>query len=619
MVDFKEKLKKMPLCPGVYIMKDKDGKVIYVGKSKLLKNRVSQYFQSSKNHSQKTVSMVSNIADFDYIITDTESEALALECNLIKKYRPKYNILLKDDKQYPYIKITTGEDFPRIFITRKIVEDGSSYFGPYMSSYSIKTALETIKKVFMVRSCNLNLPADIGKKRPCLYYHIKQCCAPCTGKVSKEEYREILNKVADVLKGDYRNINKDLNNKMNEAAENLEFEKAAILRDKISALKTLSIEQKISSTKYGNYDVLGLYTDLLDSCIEIFYVRDGKVVMSEHFTLKNNLDSPNQLLESFVKQFYFTQSVIPKEIIIPFKLEDEEDITSWLSEKAGHKVKFIVPQKGDKLNLLKMVAKNAEESLKQENFIKNKDLSKQNHILEELVNLLNLANTPHKIECYDISNISGENNVAAQIVYKNAVPDKKSYRLYNIKNITGANDYECMKETLFRRISKAYEEEDKIKDGTLDKADAKFYPLPDLIFLDGGAGHVGVIKEMFSGLGEDIPVFGLVKNDKHKTRGIVDENFEYKLNEKSDLFLFLTQMQEEVHRFAINHFRKKHEKSSIYSELECIKGVGPKKRIALLRYFISIENIKTASIEELQKIVDHQTALNIYNYFNKDK
>ncbi len=619
MVYFKEKLKKMPLCPGVYIMKDKEGKVIYVGKSKVLRNRVSQYFMSSKNHSQKTISMVSNIADFDYIITDTESEALALECNLIKKYRPKYNILLKDDKQYPYIKITTNEDYPRIYITRRITNDGSLYFGPYMSAYSIKIALETIKKVFMVRSCNLNLPADISKKRPCLYHHIKQCLAPCTGKVSKEEYREILNKISDVLKGDYRSINKDLNSKMNEAAENLEFEKAAILRDKISALKTLSIEQKISSTKYGNYDVLGLYTDLLDSCVEIFYVRDGKVVMSEHFTLKNNLDSPKQLLEGFVKQFYFTQSVVPKEIIIPFELEDEEDIASWLSEKAGHKVKFIVPKKGDKFNLLKMVTKNAEESLKQENFIKNRDLTKQNHILEELVNLLNLPNAPHKIECYDISNISGDNNVGAQIVYKNAIPNKKLYRLYNIKNIKGANDYECMKQTIFRRISKAYEEEDQIKAGILDKSDAKFYPLPDLIFLDGGAGHVSVIKEMLSGLGEDIPVFGLVKNDKHKTRGIVDEKFEYKLDEKSDLFLFLTQMQEEVHRFAINHFRKRHEKSNIYSDLENIKGVGPKKRIALLKYFINVENIRKASIEELQKVVDSSTALNIYNYFNKDK
>ena len=590
MKDFKDKLKKIPLCPGVYIMKDKEDKIIYVGKSKALKNRVSQYFQSSKNHSPKTVSMVNNIADFDYILTDTESEALALECNLIKKYRPKYNILLKDDKQYPYIKITTNEDFPRIFITRKIEEDGSSYFGPYMSSYSIKTALDTIKKVFMVRSCNLNLPADIGKKRPCLYHHIKQCCAPCAGKVSKEEYREILNEVSNVLKGDYRNIDRDLNNKMKEAAENLEFEKAAILRDKISALKTLSVEQKISSTKYGNYDVLGLYTDLLESCIEIFYVRDGKVVMSEHFTLKNNLDSPNQLLEGFVKQFYFTQSIIPKEIIIPFELEDGEDISSWLSEKAGHKVKFIVPKKGDRFNLMKMVTKNAEESLKQENFIKNRDLSKQNHILDELVKLLDLPKIPHKIECYDISNISGNNNIGAQIVYNNAVPNKKLYRLYNIKDINSANDYECMKQTIFRRISNAYKEEDKINAGTLDKSNAKFYPLPDLIFLDGGVGHVSVVKEMFSGLGEDIPVFGLVKNDKHKTRGIVDENFEYKIDEKSDLFLFLTQMQEEVHRFAINHFRKKHEKSNIYSELENIKGVGPKKRVSLLKYFINIDN-----------------------------
>lgn len=617
MPDFKEKLKNLPLCPGVYLMKDESGKIIYVGKSKALKKRVSQYFQNSGKHTPKTAAMVSNVYDFDYIITDSESEALALECNLIKKFRPKYNILLKDDKQYPYIKITAYEDFPRIFITRKVTKDGSLYYGPYMSSYAIKNALETIKKIFMVRSCNLKLPEEIGKHRPCLYYHIKQCCAPCAGKISKEEYKEIFEKISDVLKGDYQQINKELTEKMKTASLNMEYEKAAVLRDRILAIKELSNEQKVTSAKDGNRDVVGIYNDLIDSCIQVFYIRGGKVVGSEHFTLKNNLDTPEQLLEEFLKQFYFTVSNIPPEVVIPFKIEDEEDIANWLSERTGHKVHFTVPKRGDKLNLLNMVVKNAEESLKLEHFIKNKDLSHQNKILKELTDLLDLKEIPHRIECYDISNISGEDNIGAQVVYKNAVPLKKAYRLYNIKNISGANDYECMKQTIFRRISEFYKEEDAIKNGTLNKENAKFYPLPDLILLDGGAGHVSVIKEILGGLGEEIPVFGLVKDTNHKTRGIINEKSEIPIDKKSDLFLFLTDVQEEVHRYAIGHFRKKHEKRLVKSELENIPGIGPQKRIKLLKHFKSIKNIKNASLDELLNVIDKKTAQNIFDYYNK--
>ena len=616
MPDFKHKLKNLPLCPGVYLMKDKNGKIIYVGKSKALKNRVLQYFQSSKNHSPKTISMVSNVRDFDYIITDTESEALALECNLIKKYRPKYNILLKDDKQYPYIKIT-NEDFPRIFITRRIVKDGGIYFGPYMSSFSIKNALETIKKIFMVRSCTLNLPKDIGKKRPCLYYYIKQCCAPCTGKISKSDYREIFDKISEILKGNYKDVTAELTKKMLEASEGLNFEKAAAYRDRIEAVKNLSNEQKITSTKGENRDVIGIYTDLLDSCIQVFYFRGGKGVGSEHFTLKNELNSPKQLIEEFVKQFYFTTPSIPPEIILPFDIEDKDDIQNWLSEKSGHKVKFVVPQKGEKLHILKMVNKNAEESLKLEYFVKDRDISHRNIILSELSKLLSLDKAPHKIESYDISNISGADNIGAQIVYINAVPSRKHYRVYNIKNISAPNDYECMKQTIFRRISESYKEEDLIKEGKLELEKAKFYPLPDLILLDGGAGHVSVVKEMLDGLGENIPVYGLVKNDKHKTRGLVDENREYPIALNSELFKFLSAMQEEVHRFAISKFRNKHEKSTLNSELEKISGVGPKKRKKLLSAFSDIKRIKKAGVFELSSVVDKKTAESIYNYFHK--
>lgn len=616
MRDFKEKLKNLPLCPGVYLMKDEEDKIIYVGKSKALKNRVSQYFQASKNHSPKTLAMVSNVCDFEYIITDTESEALALECNLIKKHRPKYNILLKDDKQYPYIKIT-NEDFPRIFITRRITKDGGRYFGPYMSSFSIKNALETIKKIFKVRSCSLNLPRDFEKKRPCLYYHIGQCCAPCTGKISKEDYNEIFDKISEVLKGNYKTVEKELSAKMLEASENLDFEKAAIYRDKINAVKTLSGEQKITSATGGNRDVIGIYTDLLESCIQVFYFRGGKGVGSEHFTLKNDLNTPNQLIEEFVKQFYFTASAIPPEIILPFEIEDNDGIENWLSEKAGHKVKFTVPQRGDKLNVLKMVNKNAEESLKLEFFAKDRDISHRNIVLSKLSKLLSLDKIPHKTEIYDISNISGAHSVGAQIVYIDAFPKKNLYRVYNIKDLSEPNDYESMKQTIFRRITEAYKEEDLIKEGRLEKEKAKFYPLPDLILLDGGAGHVSVVKEMLDGLGEEIPVFGLVKDDRHKTRGIIDEQTEYPVKSNSELFKFLSGMQEEVHRFAISRFRNKHEKASLSSELEKIKGVGPEKRKKLLNMFGDIKRIKKAEIFELSRAVDKKTAENIYNYFHK--
>lgn len=616
MKDFKDKLKNLPLCPGVYLMKDINGQIIYVGKSKALKNRVSQYFQTSKAHSQKTVSMVSNVDDFEYIITDTESEALALECNLIKKYRPKYNILLKDDKQYPYIKITTSEPFPRIFITRRVVKDGSTYFGPYMSSYCIKNTLETIKKIFMVRSCNLSLPSVSGNKKPCLYYHIRQCCAPCTGKISSEEYKDIFNKISDVLKGNYKQISNFLTKKMTEASDGLEFEKAAILRDKISALEILSNEQKISSAKEGNADIIGMYNDILESCIEIFYMRHGKIVGSEHFTFKNNLCSEKQMLEDFVKQFYFTVNNIPGEIIVPFALGEDEDISNWLSGKAGHRVRFTIPKKGAKLNLLHMVSKNAEEALKNEKYVKNRDIFRQNKILTELKKLLNLNNVPYKIECYDISNISGTNNVGAQIVYSDAIPQKKLYRLYNIKGVEGANDYECMKQTIFRRFSKAYEEEDKIRDGLMTKAEARFFPLPDLILLDGGKTHVSVVKEVLDGLGEEVPVYGLVKDEKHKTRGIVDEKSEFLIDKKSELFRFLSNMQEEVHRYAISRFRKKHEKSSVKSVLEEIDGVGEKKHFKLLKYFAGIKNIENATLEDLERVIDKRTAKNVYNYFH---
>ena len=618
MCRIKEKLKTLPMSPGVYLMKDKDGKIIYVGKSKVLKSRVSSYFINSKSHTVKTVKMVNQVNDFDYILTDSEVEALILECNLIKKYMPKYNILLKDDKQYPYIKITVKEDYPKIFVTRRLVKDGSKYFGPYMSAANTKETLDTIKRIFKIRTCNRVLPRDIGKDRPCLYYQIGQCSAPCAGKISQEEYSEMFNKISDVLSGNYSMLEKALTEKMYKASDNLEYEKAAGYRDRINNLRALDEKQKIISTNEDNRDIIGVYRENNDCCVQIFYMRGGKMLGSEHYVFENSDDTLEELISGFIKQFYFTATNIPKEILIPVEIEDSEEIEKWLSEKSGHKIRVHMPKRGDKAHTITMVNKNDEESLKVHKFKRDREQTNQNAVLKGLMELLKLKSTPFRIESYDISNISGSQSVGVCVVYNNARPHKSSYRKFNIKTVEGANDYESTREVIFRRISKAYEEEDAIKSGTLQDDKAKFLPLPDLILLDGGKGHVHVIKELFETMGEEIPVYGMVKDDKHRTRALTDENQEFYIDKDSELFKFLTGLQEEVHRFAITAFRKKHEKASVHSELDDIKGVGPAKRNKLLLSFSSIKKIKNATVGELSAVIDPQTARNVYKYFHPE-
>lgn len=613
----KQKLKNLPLCPGVYLMRDEEGKVIYVGKSKLLKNRVSQYFMHSKNHSPKTVAMVANIRDFDYMVTDTEVEALVLECNLIKKYRPKYNILLKDDKQYPYIKITVQEEFPRIYMTRKVVKDGARYFGPYMSSFMVKDTLETIKKIFKVRSCNKNLPRDIGKSRPCLYYHIKQCSAPCAGMVSREEYREVFDQIAAVLEGKYAYIIKNLSEKMYAASEALEFERAARYRDKIESLKILGDKQKMLSTKENNRDIIGIYQDERESCIQIFYMRDGKISGSEYFVFEQDENSRKELLSGFMKEYYFNATMIPQEILIPDTFEDVEEVQAWLTQKTGHKITLHHPQRGEKAALVDMVNKNAGESLEKYRFNRDRERLQTNEILAQLMKTLHLSAPPFRIECYDISNISGTQSVGACVVYRNAKESRKDYRRFRIKTVEGANDYESMREVIYRRFSRAYQETDAIAKNEMEEEKAKFLPLPDLILLDGGKGHVSAIKLLMETLGETVPVFGLVKDDKHRTRGLTDENEEFPLDKDGDLFKFLTCMQDEVHRFAITAFRKSHEDSALHSELEDIPGIGAAKRRDLLRTFITVERIKQAGFQELCDVVGKRAAQSIVDYFHE--
>ncbi len=617
MTDIKKKLASLPLCPGVYIMKDKDGKIIYVGKSKTLKNRVSQYFANLASHTAKTRAMVSQIDDFEYIITDSETEALALECNLIKKHRPKYNILLKDDKQYPYIKITANEPYPRIIMTRRVIKDGGMYFGPYMTSISLKEAVEEIRKTFKIRSCrkSLNKPND----RPCLYYQIGMCSAPCARKISQEEYFDSVKDATNLLNGKYEEMVDKLKDKMLEASQNLEFEKAAIYRDKIDSITILGENQKVSSSAENNMDVIGVYKEGTNYCIQVFYYRKGSAVGSEYFTLENKLDTPSEVIENFVKQFYFTASKIPKEIVISEDFEDKDAVSRWLSASAGYKITFTVPQRGKKAEIVKMVLRNARESLYKYQLMKNKNQEKQNRILSQLSELLELSKTPFIIESYDISNFSGASSVGVQIVYVNAVPKKSLYRKYNIKTVEGANDYDSTREVIFRRINEAYKEEDLINKGEMEPEKAKFLPLPDLILLDGGKGHVSAVKMLFDTMGEEIPVFGLVKDKTHRTRGITDENTELVIDKKSELFKFLAGMQDEVHRFAINASRNKHEKKNIHSELEDIPGVGAATRTRLLKFFGSLEEIKKATLDELIEIVSSNVAQNVYNYFNKDE
>lgn len=617
MDSIKNKLKNLPMSPGVYIMKNSDGKVIYVGKSKLLKSRVSQYFTKSKSHTPKTAAMVSNVADFDYIMTDTETEALALECNLIKKYRPKYNILLKDDKHYPYIKITVQEDYPRIFMTRKISRDGAKYFGPYMSGIMVREAIETIRKIFKIRSCTKVFPRDIGRGRPCLYYQIGQCSAPCSEKITQNEYRESFEEIADILEGRYESIVDKLKEKMYEASEKLEFEKAGRYRDKIESIKILGEKQKIMLTKNDNRDIIGIFKNEAESCIRIFYMRDGKIQGSEYFIFDTDGATEEELIGEFVKQYYYTATNIPKEILISSVIGESGAIEEWLSGRMGHKIELLVPKRGEKAKLVRFATINAEETFKQHIFKRNREMIEQNTVLKELSDILHLNTTPFRIESYDISNISGANSVGVCVVYKNAKASKGDYRKFNIKTVDGADDYESMREVISRRINKGYEELEAIKSGKLSEDKAKFLPFPDLILLDGGKGHVSAIKLLMETLGEDIPVYGLVKDDKHRTRDLTDEYTEYGVGRDTDLFRFLYDIQEEVHRFAITVFRKKYENTAVFSELESIDGIGEMKRKKLLNTFLSIDNIKRAGIDELSAVIDKRSAENVYNYFRR--
>lgn len=619
MFDFQHQLKILPDKPGVYIMKNSLGEVIYVGKAKILKNRVRQYFQNSKNHSEKVRAMVKNIAEFEYIVTDSEMEALILECNLIKKYSPRYNIALKDDKFYPFIKITTNEDFPRVYVTRNFAKDGNRYFGPYTNGTAVYEVMGLIKKLFPLRTCKKAIVEGGEPTRACLNYHINLCKAPCAGYISKAEYWEMIDEIINILNGTDTSIIKNLKLEMEKAAEELEFEKAAKIRDRILAIELISEKQKMFTVKEGDEDFIDLYTDEKDGCAQVFFVREGKVTGREHFMIENISDDPvKEVISSFIASFYGGTAQIPKTIYVPEEIEDQELIEKFLTEKRGSKVWIKVPKKGDKKNLLDMVRNNAKIMLDQfkEKMVEEKELNKS--ALTELADVLGLDSLPARIEAYDISNIQGVDSVGTMVVFENGKAKNSDYRRFKIKSVKGPNDYESMREILSRRFAHGLEEVNKIKERNLEYSKGKFCIFPDLIMMDGGKGQVNIALEVLKGFGIEIPVCGLVKDDKHRTRGIIFNNEEILIRRGSGLMNLITRVQDEVHRYAITYHRSLRDKRTLHSILEDIPRIGEKRRRNLLMKFGSIDNIKKASMEELLDTpgIDRKAAESIKQYFS---
>ena len=621
MFDFEYQLKILPEAPGVYLMRNNLGEVIYVGKAKILKNRVRQYFQSSKNHSEKVRAMVKNVAEFEYIVTDSEMEALILECNLIKKYSPRYNILLKDDKHYPFIKITVNEEFPRIFVTRNHANDGGKYFGPYTDVAAVYSTIELIKKIFPLRTCKRVIKEGLPKTRPCLNHHIGLCTAPCAGYISKEDYGIIIKDTVDLLTGKDKSIKAGLKEEMETAAESLEFEKAAQLRDKILAIDKINEKQKIVIGNCENEDFINVYVDEKDVCLQVFFLRDGKIIGREHFILNDAAgEEGNELIEGFIKRFYGGTAFIPKTIYVPF-INDGEILQQWLSSKKDSKVAIKVPQKGEKKKTLEMVGNNAKITLEQFNLKDRQDKELHKIALQELVDLLELEEVPQRIESYDISNIMGVDSVGTMVVFEDGKPKSSDYRRFKIKSVIGANDYDSMREILERRFKHGLLEVQKIKERNLELSKGKFCVFPDLILMDGGKGQVNVALEVLKSLNIDIPVCGMVKDDRHKTRGLIYNNIELLMKSNSQSMHLITRIQDEVHRFAITYHRTLRDKRTLYSILDNIPNIGEKRRRELLKKFGSIDNIKSASLVELTDTpsMDSKAAECVLEYFNNNK
>ncbi|WP_010294709.1 excinuclease ABC subunit UvrC [Clostridium senegalense] len=599
MFDFQFQLKNLPDNPGVYIMKNFLGEVIYVGKAKNLKNRVRQYFQSSKNHSEKVKAMVKHISEFEYIVTDSEIEALILECNLIKKYSPKYNILLKDDKSFPLIKITMNEEFPRVIVTRSILNDGAKYFGPYTDASAVYETYDLIKKTFPLRTCRKNITLEGKNTRPCLNYHINLCKGPCDKLINKEEYMVIVNNVIDVLNGKNKEVINLIKREMEDAAMNLEFEKAANLRDKLIAIEKINEKQKIISSHFENEDFIAISQDEKDSCIQIFFLRDGKILGREHFILNDTgTEEKGRVVTEFIKSFYGGTAFIPKQIYVTY-IEDKDIIEEYLTLKKEYKVNIKVPIKGEKKKLLEMVEKNSSHALEMFKLKDKTDKELQNKVLKELQEVLNLEYTPNRIEAYDISNIMGVDSVGTMVVFQDGKAKNSDYRRFKIKTVDGPNDYESMREILTRRFKHGLDEIRKIQNNEINLTAGKFSIFPDLIMMDGGKGQVNIALEVLNELNINIPVCGMVKDDKHRTRGLIYENQELYIESNTKLINLITKIQDEVHRFAITYHRSLRSKTTLHSVLEDIPYIGNKRRRQLLKEFITVENIRKATDEEI--------------------
>ena len=588
MFQIEEELKKLPGQPGVYIMHDAKDAIIYVGKAISLKNRVRQYFQSSRDKTAKIKQMVSKIARFEYIVTDSELEALVLECNLIKEHRPRYNTMLKDDKTYPYIKVTASEEYPRILFSRQMKKDKNKYFGPFTSAGAVKDTIELIRKIYRIRACSRKLPQDMGKDRPCLYYHIHQCDAPCQGYISQADYQKSVKQAVGFLNGQYEPVMKYLEEKMRTASETMEFEKAIEYRDLLDSVRKVAQKQKITSQSMEDRDIIAMAKDERDAVVQVFFVRDGKLIGREHFHMNlTGSESKAEILNSFVKQFYAGTPFVPHEIWVQEELEDAEVIASFLTARRGQKVRFVVPKMGEKERLVELAEKNAKMVLSQDKEKIKREELRTIGAMNQIGSWIGLSGIK-RVEAYDISNISGFESVGSMIVYENGRPKRNDYRKFRIRTVQGPNDYASMREVLLRRFSHGLEETKKLQAEGGDLAMGSFTRFPDLLMMDGGRGQVNIALEVLRELQLEIPVCGMVKDDNHRTRGLYYQNVEIPIDHHSEGFQLITRIQDEAHRFAIEYHRSLRGKEQVRSVLDDIKGIGPARRKSLMRTFKTI-------------------------------
>ena len=619
MFDIEEELKKLPAKPGVYLMHDKKDAIIYVGKAISLKNRVRQYFQASRRVTPKIQQMIAHIDHFEYIVTDSEVEALVLENNLIKEYMPRYNTMLKDDKTYPFIRATVYEDYPRLIYCREQKRDRSRYFGPFTSPTTAKNAIEMAQKIYHVRSCSRVLPRDEGKARPCLNYHIKQCDAPCQGYISKEAYRENFEKALKLLEGDYREVIGVLQEKMERAAENLEFEEAANYRDMIESVKKVEIRQKITDFGGVDRDIIAVAATDQEAVVQVFFVREGKLIGRDHFHLNGiGGDSQDEILQSFVKQFYAGTPFIPREVMLEYEIQDTHLIEEWLTQRRGSRVHVLVPKKGQKERLMELAHKNAALVLTQDSEKIKREEERTAGAMQQICGWLGLSGVS-RIESYDISNINGFQSVGSMVVFEDGKPKKSDYRKFRIQTVQGPDDYASMDEVLSRRFRHGLEEKKELEGKEWSEELGSFTRFPDLIMMDGGKGQVHIAEQVLARMGLAIPVCGMVKDDRHRTRGLFFQDREMPIQVNSEGFHLMTRIQNEVHRFAIEYHRSLRSKAQVKSVLDDIPGIGQTRRKALMRYFKSLEKIREASVEELKEAdaMNERAAQSVYAFFHK--